>query len=76
MKIASIIQTGKFQKAKEARNLYQMMGYPSINDFKNAIKYKYIDDCPVRIEDINIAEDIFGKEIHALKGKTTQKTPY
>ena len=31
-------------KAREARNLYQMMGYPSVNDFKNAIKYKYIDD--------------------------------
>ena len=52
-----------------------MMGYPSIADFKNAIKYNYITDCPVKIEDIEIAEDIFGKDIHALKGKTVRKTP-
>jgi len=63
-------------KAKEARNLYQMIGYPSINDFKNAIKYGYIQDCPITVEDINIAEDIFGKDIYALKGKTVRRAPY
>ena len=47
-----------------------MLAYPSIRDYKNAIKYNYIKDCPVTIDDINIAEDIFGLDIHALKGKT------
>ena len=63
-------------QAKEARNLYQMMGYPSVNDFKNAIKYNYLKDCPIRIEDIEATENIFGKDIHALKGKTVRKAPY
>ena len=63
------------QRAKQARNLYQMIGYPSINDYKNAIKYKYLDDCPVTIQDIEIAEDIFGPDIYALKGKTVRKSP-
>ena len=66
----------QIQRAREARNLYQMLAYPSINDFKNAIKYNYIKDCPTTIEDIVIAEDIFGKDIYALKGKTVRKTPY
>ena len=55
--------------------MYHIMGYPSIEDFKNAIKYRYIDDCPITITDIEIAEDIFGKDIHALKGKTVRKAP-
>ena len=66
----------QIERAKEARNLYQMIGYPSINDFKNAIKYGYIQDCPITLEDIAAAEDIFGKDIHALKGKTVRKTPF
>ena len=37
-----------------------MMGYPSLNDFKIPIEYKYIDKCPVRVEDIEIATNIFG----------------
>ena len=53
----------QIERAREARNLYQMIGYPSINDFKNAIKYGYIKDCPITLEDIAIAEDIFGKDI-------------
>ena len=42
---------------------------------KNAIEYRYIDDCPTKIANIEIAEDIFGKDIHALKGKTVRKAP-
>ena len=45
--------------ARRARNLYQMIGYPSLNDFKTSVKYNYIKDCPVTLEDINIAQDIF-----------------
>ena len=53
-----------------------MMMFPSITDFKNAIKMNYIHNFPITIEDINIAEDIFGKDIYILKGKTTRQSPY
>ena len=35
-----------------------------------------IDDCLVKVEHIKVVEDIFGKDIHALKGKTVKKQPY
>ena len=62
-------------RAREAHNLYHMMGYPSVDDFRTAIKYKYVEDCLVTLEDIEVAEDIFGKDIHTLKGKTVRKAP-
>ena len=61
----------KIDKAKEACNLCQMMMFLSASDFKNAIKMNHIHNCPVTIDNINAAEDIFGKDIFALKGKTT-----
>ena len=61
----------QIDKAKDAQNLHQMMMFPSVVDFKNAIKMNCIHNCPVTINDINVAKDVFGKDIFALKGKTT-----
>ena len=63
-------------KAKTARNLCQMMMCPSVADFKNAIKCNFTHDCPVTVQDIETAEDVFGNDIHALKGKTTRQAPF
>ena len=48
----------------------------TVDDYKTAVAAGYIDDCPVTVEDIKIAEDIFGPDIHRLKGATTRKRPY
>ena len=61
------------QKARQARNIHQMMGCPSLNNCKNAIEFHHIENCPVTWEDIKIVEDIFGLDINALKGKMVQK---
>ena len=58
-------------KAKEAQNLHQMMMFPSASNFKNAIKMNHIHNCLVTVDNINVAEDIFGKDTFVLKGKTT-----
>ena len=34
-----------------------------------------IKDCPVTLEDTNVAQGIWGKDIAALKGKTTWRKP-
>ena len=58
-------------KAKEVHNLHQMMMFLSVSDFKNAMKVNHIHNRPVTVDDVNAAEDIFGKDIFALKEKTT-----
>jgi hypothetical protein len=44
-----------------------------MKDFKWVIRSNQIKDCPVIFQDINDALKIWGKNIAALKGKTTQR---
>ena len=46
-----------------------------MDDFKTAIKLNWIKNCPVTIEDINVAEKVYGRSVHALKDKTTRSKP-
>ena len=62
-------------QAKAARKLLHALGYPSINDLKSMIKMNAIKDCPITIEDIQVAQDVYGPAIPSLKGKTTRTTP-
>jgi hypothetical protein len=55
-----------------ARNLYKTLSYPSMNDFKWVIQINQIKDCPVTVQYIDMARTIWGKNIAALKGKTTR----
>jgi hypothetical protein len=43
-----------------------------MKDFKWVIQSKKIKDCPVTVEYIDVARKIWGKNIAALKGKTTR----
>jgi hypothetical protein len=65
----------QFQQAKLTRQIYHALGTPSINDFKSIILSNQIKNLPITIEDVNIAENIFGTDIGALKGKTTRQKP-
>jgi hypothetical protein len=65
----------QFERAKQARQLYHALGTPSTNDFKAIITMNAIKNLPVTINDINLAEKIFGPDIGALKGKTTLTRP-
>jgi hypothetical protein len=55
-----------------ARNLYKTLSYPSMKDFKWIIRSNQIKDFPVMIQDIDVATNIWGKNIATLKGKTTR----
>ncbi len=65
----------QYQQAKKARELYHAIGNPSVKDFKNIVKMNATKNCPVTVEDINIAEKIFGPDVSSLKGKTTRSKP-
>jgi hypothetical protein len=58
--------------AEIARNLYKTLSYPSMKDFKWVIRSNQIKDCPVTIQDIDVATKIWGKNIATLKGKKTR----
>jgi hypothetical protein len=65
----------QFEWAKWAGELYHALGTPSIQDFKAILRMNFISNNPVTIEDIKIAQQIFGMDIGLLKGKTTRKKP-
>jgi hypothetical protein len=65
----------QFQQAKKARDLYNALGSPSVKDFKAILRLNFIKNNPVTLEDIKIAESIFGPDIGSLKGKTTRRKP-
>ena len=59
--------------AKKAKDLYGIVQYPSIKDFKEMIRHNLIKNCPVKLEDVDNMVNIFGPSIAALKGKTVRK---
>jgi hypothetical protein len=63
------------ERARRARQLFYSLGNPSINDMKAIIWMNTIKNNPVTMDDVDIAEKIFGPDIATLKGKTTRRTP-
>jgi hypothetical protein len=63
----------QLKAAARARALYAKLMYPSLKDFKWAVMSNQINDCSVTVEDINVAQSVWGKDISALKGKTVRK---
>ena len=49
----------QFKKAVRARELYHLLGAPTLENYKGFIKMNGVHNCPVRLEDIKIAENIF-----------------
>ena len=64
-------------RAVNARKLQYIIGGPSYDHFRQILRSNQLKNCPVIEEDIVAAEDIFGKSLMCLKGKTTrQSTPH
>ncbi|KAL7578956.1 hypothetical protein ACA910_006924 [Epithemia clementina (nom. ined.)] len=63
------------KRAKTARALYYAIGTPSVKDFRMIVQSNLIRNNPVTVEDIDLAEQIFGPDIGCLKGKSTRRRP-
>jgi hypothetical protein len=60
---------------KKARKLYHIIGCPTVENYQHILKQNINRNCPVTIEDLKIAQKIFGPDIGALKGKSTTSKP-
>jgi hypothetical protein len=65
----------QFERAKQARKLYHIVGTPTMNNFKSLLWMNVIQNCPVTVEDVNISKKIFGPDMSSLKGKSTRRKP-
>ena len=65
----------QIERAQAARKLYHAIGAPSAKDFRVLVRSNMIKNCPVTIEDIRIAEQVYGKDISVLKGKSVRTKP-
>jgi hypothetical protein len=67
--------TLQFRRAKKARKLYHIVGTPTMVNFKSILRMNIIKNCPVTVEDVNIADQIFGPDMSSLKGKSVRHKP-
>jgi hypothetical protein len=65
----------QIKEVEVTQSLYSKLNYPSWKDFKWIIWSNQIKDCPVTVEHVNTALKIWGKNIVALKRKTTWAIP-
>ena len=63
----------QFTCAKLAQSIYHMMGAPSIAHLGKLLQTNAIRNNPLTIDDIKLAQVIFGDDIGMLKGKSTRK---
>jgi hypothetical protein len=62
-------------KARAARELYAMVGRPSLADFVGIMKHNLLPNVKVTAQDVLNAEAIYGKELGAIQGKTARSQP-
>jgi hypothetical protein len=65
----------QIKEVEVARSLYSKLNHPSWKDFKWITRSNQIKDCPVTVDHVNTALKIWGKNVAALKGKTTRTKP-
>ena len=63
------------RRAKAARKLQEIMGFPSNAAFMKMIDTNAVKNCPVTRRDVIIANDIYGVNPNILKGKMVRTQP-
>ena len=53
----------QLKKAKQARMLLESVGFPSLHDLKRIISANQIANCPVTLDDMDLAESIYGPSL-------------
>ena len=65
----------EIEGADKAVSLQAKLAFPSKKALKWVIQLNQIQNCPVTVPDVEVAEQINGKSVPALKGKTVRSRP-
>jgi hypothetical protein len=65
----------KIKKAQQARRLQGMIGNPTERELAGMVREKLIAICPVTMQDVHNANQIFGPDLANRRGKLTRKQP-
>ena len=61
--------------AETAKDLYRRIGLPGYKIYVKAVTSGAIMNCPVNVDDIKRAVDIWGKDVIGLKGRDVRRRP-
>ena len=70
----SVYTRREVEKAKKARELYEYLIYPGVEDYCNIIRTGGIKDCTVTLDDARRSFKIFGPHVMKGKGNAVRKT--
>ena len=62
----------EINRAVKARQMHQLLGWPSTQHFKSYVKNNMLKNCDVTVDDINRAEKIYGVPSPILQGKMSK----
>ena len=65
----------QYKRSLVARNICHMVGAPALRSLKMMISNNSFQNFSVTVEDIEIAENIFGPGVYTLKGRTAIQRP-
>ena len=60
--------------AKRALALYNSLGMPTVTDLKNVIRMNLLQNNSVTSKDLDLMEEIYGRQVASLKGVTTRRS--
>ncbi len=65
----------EIERAREARCIQGMIANPTEREFSAMVCEKLLANCPVTIQDVNNAHQIYGRDLANIRGKTTRRKP-
>ena len=64
-----------YQRAVLAWKIQRIINLPELDDYIRYLDHNHLPNCPINRHDAIAAHQIFGKDIAAIKGKTTRRRP-
>ena len=63
------------ERAKRAHALYNNINAPHFYKLKKINQFNIIKNCPMTVQDVELAEHIYGRDVAIIKGRARRTTP-